>query len=241
MNRWLTSVCLTQNGPGNRLCAQEGHHGDHSHTALWAAQSVADKQRKGTAFVMETASELHFIGSLKDKAPVQDELSRRIFACVEDKKLYIFAVFGIDLLHIIHRRLCDAGTLGSPLNTLLKYIKPTMKKVYGGPDAAAQPSPLRHAAALLYAELPLLGHDYLSSIRVAWEALRAVQGALGGPIEGPAGVGGGTSAGDQEEQWVDSAEVLVGRVCKGLANEDQARTVGRAFAGALSAEFLGGE
>jgi hypothetical protein len=125
----LTKVCFVEKGSGKRLHAQEGQHGDHSHDAAWSAQSVSDKQRKGTAFIMETATELHFIGSLKDKAPVQDELSRRIFACVEDRKLYISAVFGIDLLHTIHRRLCDAGMSGKPVDTLLDFIKSSTTKM----------------------------------------------------------------------------------------------------------------
>jgi hypothetical protein len=40
---------------------------------------------------------------------------------------------------------------------------------------------------------------------------------------------------------VDAAEVLVGRVFEVVANEDRMRAVGKAFAGALSAKFLGGE
>jgi hypothetical protein len=131
---------------------------------------------------------------------------------------------------------------------MLVSSSPAMKKVYREGGGGAQPSPLQHAATLLHTEILLLGHDYLSSIRVAWEALRAVQGVFGGPSEGKVGGvrgkrrrGGGRGTGDQEQEMVDAAEVLVGRVFEVVANEDRMRAVGKAFAGALSAKFLGGE
>ncbi|KAH6844525.1 hypothetical protein B0I37DRAFT_432846 [Chaetomium sp. MPI-CAGE-AT-0009] len=497
MTGWFANACFRQNASGNRLRAQEGQHGDHSYSALWEEQDVNDKRNKLRAFAMETATELHFIGSLRDKAPIQDELSRSTFHCVEDKKLYISVVFGIDLLHAIHIKLHDSGRLASPLSTLQTFLestthsmsalstalpaaasrttlepmrqhtaqaqtdifqalksanqhagvasstpfftlrrhtilcgllllaertlaqdtaltlernlggltaaihlghafttsgvipslgtlKPTatrqpdsaffvggkrpteksqylsayslaigepitntapansntrnrnrnplaarkqklelavpapfsravlarlrdphgrfvlseadlvemlvgsghalMVKVYGeggggggaagtgtgkgkgkgnakarsGTGAGPKPSPLRHAALLLHAEVPVLEHGYLDALRVAWEGLRAVQGALGGPVAGLGQAGGsrgrggrgnrhggrrggrwrGAVAGGQEDRHVDPAEVVVGRVFGAATSESLFEAAGKSFGDVIAVKDI---
>ncbi|KAK3290843.1 uncharacterized protein B0H64DRAFT_478708 [Chaetomium fimeti] len=469
MTSWFANACIRQNASGNRLGTQEGQHGDHSYAAPWEEQDVGDKRSKLNAFVMETATELHFIGSLKDQIPFFDELSRSTFRCIEEKQLYISVVFGIDLLHAIHTKLHDSGRSGSPLIALQTFLdsttqsmsalstalpgdanrmilermrqhatqaqtdifqtlkranrnagvssttsfftlrrhpvlcglfllaeraiaqdtaltlernlggltaaihlghafttsgiipslgtlkltttrqpatafflggkRPTeksqylsayslaigesitntapantrnrrnntplatrkqkleltppapfsraviarlrdphgrfslsepdlvemlvgsghalMAKVYGGgargadrrvdrgagasvgeegkagpkPKPKPKPSPLRHAALLLHAEVPVLEHGYLDAVRVAWEGLRAVQGVLGGPVEGlgQAGGGRGWAAGGQEDCSVDPAEVIVGRVFGAATGQSLFEAAGKAF------------
>jgi hypothetical protein len=470
INRWFLDVCFRPKSSGNVVRDQEG---DHSYSAPWEEQSVGDKRRKLTAFAVETATELHFIGSLREKAPIQDELSRNTFLCIEEKKLYISVVFGIDLLQAIHTKLHDANLLARPINALQTFLastttrlsalstalpaeanrttlepirkhtlhaqtdifralkaankkagvdspipfftlrrhpilcglillveralaqdtaltlernlggltaaihlgnafttqgiipslgnlkstttrqpdaafyiggkRPTeksqylsayslaigesitntasantstrnrgsdvplatrkqkleltvpapfsravlarlrdphgrvslseadlvemllgtghamMRKVYGGGPAAdagkekgkgkavkttgPKPAPLKHASLLLYAEVPVLEHEYLDAIRVAWQALRAVQAVLGGPVEGVGGSrgrgrhgrrrGGGPAAGEQGSD-IDSAEVVVGRVFGDATSESVFEAAGKAFGEAVA-------
>jgi hypothetical protein len=467
---WFFRICFRQKVSGNQVRDQES---DHSYSAPWEEQSVGDKRRKLKTFAMETATELHFIGSLRGKASVEDELSRNVFLCIEQKKLYISAVFGIHLLHAIHVKLHDSNLLARPLNTLQAFLKSTttrisalstalpaepnrmtlepmrqhtaraqtdifgalkaanqkagvdspipfftlrrhpilcglillveralaqdtaltlernlggltaaihlgnafttqgiipslgtlkstttrqpdaafyiggkrpteksqylsayslaigesitntapantstrnrgsdvplatrkqkleltvpapfsravvarlrdphgrvslseadlvemllgtghamMRKVYGDSPVAdagkgkgkgkalnmtgPKPAPLKHASLLLHAEVPVLEHEYLDALRVAWQALRAVQAVLGGPVEGVGGSrergrhgrrrGGGPAAGEQGSD-IDSAEVVVGRVFGDATSESVFEAAGKAFGEAVA-------
>lgn len=114
----------------------------------------------------------------------------------------------------------------------------------GSGDQGARPSPLMHAAVLLHAEAPILEQNYLDSVEVAWRALRAVQAVLGGPKEaqlatasggkkakgGKKGARKGSKTGQGQDDQVDSAEVIVGRVFEILANEGLVKKVGEALA-----------
>jgi hypothetical protein len=478
LSAWHTGVCFMPNASTNLLRIGEGQHGSHTYKGHWNELPVQERRVKTRAFLIETLPELHFVGRLsKDKAPVQDDLSRAIFQSVEELAVELSTVFALHLLLYIRNRLLEARKLSDPVTTLQTFLRsatssidnlnpvlptaesreslrpahqhllqvqndvfkmlktgitnssvvattdfftlrrspilcglllhaervlaqdaalavektlggltaavhlghaftteglirdlgnlgptvraqgdsafflggkrpttqteylpsyamtigrsvvsaapassrrsggagagpslaarkskmelsspapfsrlvqarlqdpqgrssltgedlvgllvgsgnPMMKKIYGesvstsssaSSGASRKPpvsmSPLQHAALLLHAEVPTLEHDYVSSVRVAWQALRAVQAALGGPREGLE-LGGGSrgrggrggrggrraarAAKEPEERSVDSAEVLVGRVFGGVANEGLMRAAGKAYADAVA-------
>ncbi|KAK4149139.1 hypothetical protein C8A00DRAFT_38260 [Chaetomidium leptoderma] len=151
-------------------------------------------------------------------------------------------------------RLVDArlqDTMGRFSLTESELTAAILEAGYTRRPAAQTPPPLQHAATLLHAVVPVLEHDYLSSIRVAWEALRAVQAVLlGVPVveEGPGESrsrgrrrGGQAGTRKQEERMVNSAECIVGRVFGASGNEALMRRLARAYAGAVSARYLGDE
>jgi hypothetical protein len=81
----------------------------------------------------------------------------------------------------------------------------------------------------------MLERDLAADVRLSWDALRGVQGVLGGPRDKQVSSSEGVVG-----QAVDPSEVIVGRVFakSTLANERLMRKVSKAFASAVFAEFL---
>jgi hypothetical protein len=130
MSDWHTG-CLLRGVRKNRLSTQEGVHGSHAYPGLWEGVSIENKKRCHRASVMETLTELHFLGSLKDKAPVQDHLSRGVFSAVEEKTLHLSTTFGVHLLFTIHRKLKDAGLSEHPVRSLTQFLSAATSKMSG--------------------------------------------------------------------------------------------------------------
>ncbi|KAG7284565.1 hypothetical protein NEMBOFW57_010943 [Staphylotrichum longicolle] len=121
MADWHTG-CLLRRVGQNRLRTQEGSHGSHVYPGLWESVKIEEKKKCHRAFVMETLTELHFLGSLKEKAPVQDLLSRGVASAVESKTIHLSAIFGLHLLFTIHLKLKDAGLSERPLRSLTQFL-----------------------------------------------------------------------------------------------------------------------
>lgn len=121
MADWHTG-CLLRRVGQNRLRSQEGSHGSHVYSGLWETVNIEEKKKCHRAFVLETLIELHFLGSLKEKAPVQDLLSRGVAFAVESKTVHLSAIFGLHLLFTIHLKLKDAGLSERPLRSLTQFL-----------------------------------------------------------------------------------------------------------------------
>jgi hypothetical protein len=118
---WHIGVCF-MNMSSALLLVEEGKYGSHTYSGHWKELDVQQRREKSRAFLMETLPELHLVGRLTGKAPVQDELSRRVLQSVEEREVYLSTAFGLHLLLYIRNKLLDAGKLGNPLDTLRSFL-----------------------------------------------------------------------------------------------------------------------
>jgi hypothetical protein len=87
--------CLRRRARRNIVSIKEGQEGNHRYPSSWESLGVEKKKEMHKTFVRETLTELHFLGSLGDKAPMQNELRRRVFDLVKSNTVYMATVFAM--------------------------------------------------------------------------------------------------------------------------------------------------